>query len=145
MTLPLVVLYGLGTTIGAGIYVLIGATSARAGLYAPTAFLTAAAVMLPSACSYAKFVGRYPVSAGEAAYVRSGFNSKTLGLVVGLMIVASGIVSASAISVGSVGYIEHFVDAPHLMLILIVVLLMGAIAAWGILESVTLAATLTLI
>ena len=49
LTLPLVVFYGLGTTIGAGIYVLIGATAARAGLYAPVAFVISALVMVPSA------------------------------------------------------------------------------------------------
>jgi len=145
LTLPLVVLYGLGVTIGAGIYVLIGATAAQAGVFAPTAFLVASAVMLPSACSFAEFVGRIPVSAGEAAYVRRGFNSQSLGLIVGLMIVASGIVSASAVCVGSVGYIQQFVDVPSSMLILFVVLGMGAVAAWGILESVTLAAILTAI
>ena len=36
-------LYGLGVTIGAGIYVLVGAASARAGMHAPFAFLLAAA------------------------------------------------------------------------------------------------------
>ncbi len=145
LTLPLVVLYGLGVTIGAGIYVLIGATAAQAGHYAPMAFLVAAVVMLPSACSFAEFVGRLPVSAGEAAYVRHGFNSKSLGLAVGLLVVSSGIVSASAISVGSVGYIQHFIDAPQLLLIPMVILLLGAIAAWGILESVMLPAILTVI
>src|SRR5262245_25479791 len=32
-------LYGLGVTIGAGIYVLIGAAAARSGMHAPLAFL----------------------------------------------------------------------------------------------------------
>ena len=36
------VLFGLGVTIGAGIYVLIGATAGRAGLHAPLAFVIAA-------------------------------------------------------------------------------------------------------
>ena len=42
--LPLVVLYGLGVTIGAGIYVLVGASAGRGGLHAPSAFLLAALV-----------------------------------------------------------------------------------------------------
>ena len=36
LNLPLAVLFGLGVTIGAGIYVLIGATAGRAGRHAPT-------------------------------------------------------------------------------------------------------------
>ena len=44
--LPLLVLYGLGITIGAGIYVLIGSAAEQAGLFAPTAFLAAAFVIM---------------------------------------------------------------------------------------------------
>ena len=51
--LPALVLYGVGTMLGAGIYVLIGATAGRAGLYAPFSFLIAAAVMAPTAASFA--------------------------------------------------------------------------------------------
>ena len=50
ISLPLLVFYGLGVTIGAGIYVLVGATAEQAGVYAPTSFLLAAFVMLFSAC-----------------------------------------------------------------------------------------------
>ncbi len=38
-------LYGLGVTVGAGIYVLVGATAAQAGPYAPFSFLIAAMVV----------------------------------------------------------------------------------------------------
>ncbi|MFT7040849.1 MAG: amino acid transporter, partial [Paracoccaceae bacterium] len=58
VTLPLLVLYGLGVTIGAGIYVLIGATVAEAGMFAPTSFLLAAVVMGFTALSFAELSGR---------------------------------------------------------------------------------------
>ena len=108
LTLPLVTLYGLGVTIGAGIYVLIGATAGVAGMFAPMSFLLAALVMLPSACSFAELVGRLPVSAGEAAYVRHGLGSDVLATVTGLLVVTVGTVSAAAICVGSVGYLQYF-------------------------------------
>ena len=145
LNLPLVVLYGLGVTIGAGIYVLVGATAGVAGVYAPLSFALAALVMLPSACAFAELVGRYPVSAGEAAYVRAGLNSQTLSVIVGLMVVCVGTVSAAAICIGSVGYIRQFVDLPGGVLIPIVVLAMTSVAAWGVRESVTFAAAMTLI
>jgi APA family basic amino acid/polyamine antiporter len=51
LSLPLVVLYGLGIAIGAGIYVLVGETAAWAGMLAPFAFILAAIVMLfPALC-----------------------------------------------------------------------------------------------
>lgn len=145
LTLPLIVLYGLGVTIGAGIYVLVGATAGVAGVYAPLAFVLAALVMLPSACSFAELVGRLPVSAGEAAYVRAGFNSQTLSVIVGLMVVAAGTVSAAAICLGSIGYIRQFVDLSGAVLIPFVVAAMTFIAAWGVRESVTFAAVMTVI
>ena len=145
LSLPLVVLYGLGVTIGAGIYVLIGATAGIAGLYAPVSFCLAALVMAPTAASFAELSGRMPVSAGEAAYVRAGFNSRFMALVVGLMVVTAGAVSAAAVAIGASGYIGVFASLPAPIIITLVVLAMGAAAAWGILESVSLAGVLTLI
>lgn len=145
LSLPLVVLYGLGVTIGAGIYVLIGATAGQAGIYAPLSFCLAAVVMAPTAASFAELSTRMPVSAGEAAYVRKGFNSRALARIVGLMVVTAGVVSAAAVAIGAAGYISVFIDAPALLIIAAVILAMGLIAAWGIVESVTFAGILTLI
>ena len=131
--------------IGAGIYVLIGATAGRAGMHAPPAFLLAGIVIAPTAASFADLTTRMPISAGEAAFVKAGFGSDKLALLIGLMVISVGILSASAVAKGSVGYIREFVDLPPSMIILMVVLLMGAVAAWGILQSVTIAALMTLI
>ena len=143
--LTLVVLYGLGVTIGAGIYVLIGATAGQAGIYAPVSFCIAALVMAPTAASFAELSTRMPVSAGEAAYVREGLNSRGLALIVGLLVVTAGVVSAAAVAIGAAGYISVFIEAPDGLIISLVVLAMGLAAAWGILESVFLAGVLTLI
>ncbi len=141
LPLPLVVLYGLGVTIGAGIYVLIGATTGRAGIYSPFSFLLAAIVMAPTAASFAELTSRMPVSAGEAAYVRHAFGSRLLAL----LVVTAGVVSAAAVAIGAAGYIRVFMDLPALALVATVILAMGLAAAWGIVESVSVAAILTLI
>jgi amino acid transporter len=143
--LPLAVLYGLGVTIGAGIYVLIGAAAGRAGMQAPLAFVLAAIVMAPSAGSFGELSARLPLSAGEAAYVREGLQSKWLATVVGFLVIAVAVISAAAISVGSAGYLRTFLEAPISTLVVAVVLTMGMIAAWGIVESVALAGLMTLI
>ena len=146
LTLPLVVLFGLGVTIGAGIYVLVGATAGRAGMHAPLAFLLAAFVMAPTAASFAELAGRMPVSAGEATYVRAGFGSERLGLIVGLLVVTVGIISAAAISQGSTGYIRAlFPGVPWALVLALVVLLTGMVTAWGILESMAVAGVMTLV
>jgi len=145
LNLPLLVLYGLGTTIGAGIYVLIGSASGEAGIYAPLAFLVAAIAIAPSAASYAELAGRFPVSAAEAVYVEEGFRSSLFSKMTGLLVVFSGVVAAAAITVGCAGYLRVFVDWPTWIVILGIVVSMGAIAILGILESVMLAALFTLI
>ena len=72
LTLPYAVLYGMGVTIGAGIYVLIGAAAARAGMQAPLAFVIAALLMGLTAASFAELGGRMPVAAGEAGLGERG-------------------------------------------------------------------------
>jgi len=143
--LALLVLYGTGITIGAGIYVLIGAVAGHAGLYAPWSFVFAALVMGLTVASYAELSTRFPVSAGEAAYVRAAFNSKALSTATGLLTIVIGVVSSAAVALGSAGYIKQFVDLPHAALVVIVVGVLGAVAAWGILQSVVVASICTII
>jgi amino acid transporter len=145
ISLPMLVLYGVGVTIGAGIYVLIGAMAGRAGMHAPFAFLLAAIVMGLTAASYAELCTRIPVSAGEAAYVKAAFGSPALARLVGLLTVAIGIVSSATVALGSAGYLREFIAAPGILLAVAVLLALGLVAAWGILESVLLAAVFTVI
>ena len=149
LSLTLVVLYGLGVTVGAGIYVLIGETAGKAGLYAPVSFVLAAVVMGFSAATFSEFVGRLPVSAGEAAYVRFGFRSHAVALAVGLVVMLAGIVSSATISLGSAGYLGQFLDpvlsVDRSILTVIIIAAVAAIACIGILESVAFAGLMTLI
>jgi amino acid transporter len=61
------------------------------------------------------------------------------------LVVTTGVVSAAAIANGAVGYIHEFVAVPRAILIPLLVLTLGIAAAWGISESVTIAALFTLI
>ena len=145
LTLAHAVLYGLGVTIGAGIYVLIAAAASRAGMHAPLAFvLTALAVGLTGA-SLSELGVRMPVAAGEAAFASAAFRSDRVATLVGLLVISVCVVSAATISVGAAGYIGVFVPAPEAVVITCVVLAMGLIAARGIVESVTFAGIMTLI
>jgi amino acid transporter len=142
---PLLALYGLGVTVGAGIYVLVGATALEAGAFASLSFLVAAVVVSLTALSYAELATRYPVSAGEAAYVQAGFDAAWLALIVGLAVAASGMISASAVALGAGSYLHGLTGLPAPLLTVAVVAIMGAIAMWGIAESVFVAAVITVI
>ncbi len=98
MNLLTLTFYGLGTIIGAGIYVLIEEVAGVAGNYMPLSFLLAGVIALFTALSYAELASRFPVSAGEAVYVKNAWNLNWLSGMTGWMIVLTGIVSAAASS-----------------------------------------------
>jgi basic amino acid/polyamine antiporter, APA family len=143
--LPLLFLYGVGITVGAGIYVLIGAVAGHAGTAAPWAFALAAAAMALTVGSYAELSTRFPVSAGEAAYVRAALNSRLASTAIGLLTMVIGIVASATVALGSAGYIGQFVAWPTPLIVAGVLIGLGLVAAWGILESVLLASLFTLI
>jgi amino acid transporter len=145
LTLLLAVLYGLGVTIGAGIYVLVGIAADRSGMHAPLAFVFAAIVMSFSAASFAELGTRMPVSASEAAYVAKAFNRPWLSLTMGLLVVLTATISAATISVGSAGYLGVFIDLPARWIIALVVLSMGLVACLSTRQSVSLAGIMTLV
>ena len=141
----LLTLYGVGTTIGAGIYVLIGEVAARAGAWTPFAFLLAALLAGATALSFTELSARMPKSAGEALYVREAFASERLSLLVGLLVAAAGIISAASVVVGGVGYLRTLIVIPESLAIIVLCATLGGLAIWGIAESTLAAATLTLV
>ena len=145
LTLTHAVLYGLGVTIGAGIYVLVGIAAGRSGMHAPLAFIGAALVMAFSAASFAELGTRMPVSASEAAYVQAAFGRDWLSLGVGLLVVATATVSAATISAGSAGYLAVFLTVAAPWIISGVVLAMGIVACLATAQSVTFAGIMTLV
>jgi len=145
LTLPWLVLYGLGTTIGAGIYALTGIVAGRAGLHAPLCFLLASLVALFTALSFAELAARFPRAGGEAVFVQEGFGWVGLTRAVGLLVVAAGLISAATVSVAFVGYLAEFVQVPRILAIASVVLVIGAVASWGVRESVVAAGLMTLV
>ncbi len=143
--LPLITLYGIGSIIGAGIYVLIGKVAAQSGLYTPFAFMMAAVVVTFTALSYAELSSHFPQSAGESVYVDQAFSRTWLTLGMGIAVVVIGAVSAATISRGSVGYVQVLLDWPGWVLVVLFVGLITFIACRGVLESVGVAAVITVI
>jgi len=145
LSLPLLTLYGLGTTIGAGIYVLVGKVAGVAGVLAPISFLVAAVLAGVTALSFSQLVVRFPRSAGEAVYVDKAFGRPALTMTVGLAVVLVGLVSSAAIVSGAVGYLQNIVAAPAWLIILLTVGFLTTVAIWGITESVMIAGVATVL
>lgn len=143
------VLYGLGMIVGAGIYVLVGEVAGVAGWSAPFAFLLSAVLAALTGLSYAELVGRFPEAAGEVAYVQQAFGRRWLATLMGLSIVALASAAAASIARGTAGYLhavipwtEQLPDATSGVLLIVVFTL---IACWGVRQSAWLAAGLTLL
>ncbi|MEQ8484436.1 MAG: APC family permease [Pseudomonadales bacterium] len=145
LNLPLLTLYGLGTTIGAGIYALAGEIAGIAGYGAPLSFLLAALVAGFTACSFAELSARFPQAAGAALYVQQGFGRRDLARIVGLLVTAAGVVSAAALVNAFAGYLASYLPAPRFAVIGVTALGLAGIAAWGIAQSVAVAALITLV
>ena len=145
LSLSLTTFYGLGNILGAGIYVLIGKVVGHAGLFAPVSFLVASLLACLTAFTYAELAARFPLSAGEAVYIQEGLGVQAISALVGLLIILAGVVSAATILRGFTGYLQVFLDIPGSVVIPVMVLLLGGLAAWGITQSVTVAALITVV
>nr|WP_255775405.1 amino acid permease [Microbulbifer sediminum] len=143
--MPVVSFYGIGTIIGAGIYVLVGKVGGAAGMALPYAFLLAGIIAGFTALSYAELASRFPVSAGSAAYIRAAWQRRWPAQVVGTLVALTGIVSAATIANGFVGYLALFIQIPDALAITLLVVLLTLIALWGINESALTVMLVTLI
>lgn len=141
----LLTLYGLGTTIGAGIFVLIGEIAAKAGSFTPVSFFIAALLAAPTALCFCELSSRFPKSAGEAVYVRKMYKMPSLALVVGLAVVSVGIVSSATITQGFIGYAQVFIALPEWVLASAVLIVMFSLAILGVEHSVTVSAVFSVI
>jgi len=89
----MLILYGTGSMLGAGIYGLIGVAAGRMGSAIWLAFLCAMVASILTGLSYANIGSRYPRAAGAAYATHRAYRRPILTYVVGLTIVASGLTS----------------------------------------------------
>jgi amino acid transporter len=140
-----ILLYGVGTMLGAGIYVLVGKVAGYAGTLAPLSFLIAGVLAGLTAYSYSLLSPRFPKSGGEIDYVDNAFNSKSLATLVGWSVIFTGFISAAAIIKGFVGYLDVFIELPDALVIIVTMTLLCLLAIWGIGESLNVIGFITLI
>ncbi|MCK0191434.1 amino acid permease [Arenibacter sp. F20364] len=140
-----ILLYGVGTMLGAGIYVLVGKVAGYAGTLAPLSFLIAGILAGLTAYSYSLLSPRFPKSGGEIVYVKSAFNSKRLASLVGWGVIFTGFISAAAIIKGFVGYLDVFIEIPDALVIIVSLTLLCILAILGIGESLNVIGLITLI
>ena len=132
--------YGIGTIVGAGIYVLVGEVIDHAGSTAPLSFIVAGALAVLTGLSYAEMSSRYPEAAGAAAYVGYGFEAPSFARLAGLTAAVLGIIGAASIARGTAAYLGHFVDIPEAASAGAVVALFALVACLDVRQSALVAA-----
>ncbi|PHK94850.1 amino acid transporter [Pseudoroseomonas rhizosphaerae] len=91
--LPLLVMYGLGSMLGAGIYGLVGEAARLMGSAIWLAFLVSMVAALLTGLSYATIASRYPRAGGAAYVTQRAYRSPLLAYLVGLAVACSGLTS----------------------------------------------------
>lgn len=149
-------LYGIGSMMGAGIYGLVGKAAGLMGSAIWMAFLLAMSAALLTGLSYASIASRYPRAGGAAYVTERAYRKPWLAYLIGLMVVASGIASTAtqskvvAVNINSLIGLDSgisFAGAP-LEIVLIAIgflLLIAGIVYRGITESLWANAVCTVI
>lgn len=140
-----VTFYGLGTIVGAGIYVLLGSVAGLAGGFLPYSFLIAGLIAALTALSYAELSARLPECAGAAVYIEAAWHHPKLSATIGWLLVLTGIVSASAIANGFVGYLNEFISVNRIVAISSLILILGIIAILNMKASAILVFAVTIL
>lgn len=144
ITLPLLIFYGLGVIVGAGIFALIGEILKIAGDHAPLAFILAGLIACSTGISYALLVRVFPRAGGEAVYVNRGLGP-FWGALVGYGVAATGTISSAAIALAFAGYVHTVIPVPQAVLVIVVIAALAGIAWLGVRESVWFAVAITLL
>jgi len=126
--------YGLGTIIGAGIYVLIGKAAGLAGNAVWAAFAIGAFIAAFTGLSYAELSSMFSKSGGEYVFVEKAFN-KRLAFLVGWLLIIGGIVGAATVALGFAGYFNALFNTPHIPVAIALICVLSLLSLWGIKQS----------
>ncbi|MCG3200922.1 MAG: putative amino acid permease YhdG [Gammaproteobacteria bacterium] len=129
------VAYGIGDILGAGIYALVGKVAGSAGTDTTLAFVVSGVLALITGLSYAELAARIPHSAGASAYTANAFRHPFVPFLVGMLVLTSGITSAATAASAFHGYLEVFVQLPGLLAALLLIAALTALNFYGIKQS----------
>ena len=129
------VTYGVGIILGAGVYVLIGSAAGFAGNSLWLSFVIGALISAFTGLSYAELSAMYPKAAAEYVYVKKAFASELLAFLAGWLIVFSGVVSISTVSLGFASYLSALSGSPVVLSAVVLLVSLSILNFVGIKES----------
>ena len=121
---------GVAIIVGAGIFVLLGPATERAGAQVWMSFLMAAVLCALTAFSYMELSSMYPRAGSEFEFARQVFPS-TIAFAVGWSMAAALVVATSTVAVGFARYAEHFIDIDARVLAPLAIVVAALVSARG--------------
>ncbi|MCO6430981.1 MAG: amino acid permease [Deltaproteobacteria bacterium] len=144
--LTALVIYGIGDMLGAGVYGLIGVAAGAMGSMVWAGFLISAVAALLTALSYASLGSRYPKAGGAAHVAQRAFKLPAVSYVLGLSVMASGLISMAAAARAFAAYGAPFVPSvPHFVTAISFLAFLAFINFLGMRESTWMNALCTAI
>src|SRR5438552_6184808 len=140
-----VVAYGIGNSVGAGIYVLVGDAAGLAGGLLWLAFLAGAVIALFSGLSYAELSSMYPRAASEYIYVGRAYGSRLLSFLTEWIMLITELVAAAAVSIGFAGYFSSIFSVPELPVAFSLLVVLTIVAVGGVGGSFRLNTVLSMV
>jgi len=128
-------LYGVGLTLGAGIYVLIGEAAGFAGNSMWISFVLGAIVAIFAGLSYAELSALFPKAAAEYVFVKNAFKSEFIGFQVGWLTAITSMIVGATVALGFGGYFSQFVDIPIVVSAVLLLVVLSIISFIGIKQS----------
>ena len=146
ITGPMLFLFILGDVLGAGVYALAGTIAGEVGGAIWVPLLIALFFAMLTAGSYAELVTKYPHAGAASVFAEKAFKSPLLSFLVGFCMLAAAVTSAAGLSLAFAGdYLSAFMDVSPYLAATVFLLVIAALNARGIKESLGANLVMTLI
>ena len=128
-------MYGVGLTLGAGIYVLIGEAAGFTGNSMWISFGLGAIVAMFAGLSYAELTALFPKAAAEYVFVKNAFKSEFIGFIIGWLTVIISVIVGATVALGFGGYFAQFLDIPIIISTILLLGILSFVSFIGIKQS----------
>jgi len=137
-------LMGVGSILGAGVYIMIGDAAGLTGNSIWLSFILASIVAIFTGLSYAELSSRFPYAGAEYVYVENSFG-KTSAWLVGWLILVGSIIGGTTVAIGFSHYFSAIFGTPILLTSLFMLFVIGIILIVGVQETAFITILFTII
>ena len=116
LTLPELVIYGVGSMVGAGIYSIIGAAALKAGDSLWLSFLLTSLAAGITILSYAELSSMFPKTGAEFQFLRQAFPRwPFFSFMAGFLIALNASATSATVAIAFAGYLNFFINTPKIL------------------------------